>query len=96
MDGRGIKEVGPPCSHGGFCTIRKKEETAMTFGDALEYAKAGRSVRRAGWMPGDEVVCHYTEDMQPFLEVSCPGHEPVPYFAGNVDIFADDWEIVRK
>ena len=68
----------------------------MTFGDALEYAKAGRIVRRAGWAPGDWLACCYTDDMQPFLEVSHPGHEPIPYFAGNVDLFANDWEIVRQ
>ena len=67
----------------------------MTFGDALEYAKAGRAVRRAGWIPGIRLVCCYTKDMQPFLVKSIPSHESVPYFAGNSDIFADDWEIVR-
>ena len=66
----------------------------MTFGDALEQAKAGKIVRRKGWLAGDRLICNYTKDLQPFLEVSCGGKEPIPYFAGNPDIFADDWETV--
>ena len=67
----------------------------MTFGDALEYAKAGRTLRRRGWPKGDQLTCSYTNDIQPFLEVGHDGKEPIPYFAGNIDIFANDWEIIR-
>jgi hypothetical protein len=68
----------------------------MGFGDALEQAKAGNVLRRKGWLEGDILVCNYTSDMQPFLEVSYAGKEPIPYFAGNIDLFADDWEIVTS
>lgn len=67
----------------------------MTFGDALELAKAGKVLRRKGWLEGDRLFCNYTNDMQPFLEVYYEDKEPIPYFAGNHDIFADDWEVVN-
>jgi hypothetical protein len=68
----------------------------MGFSDALEQAKAGNILRRKGWLEGDMLVCNYTSDMQPFLEVSYAGKEPIPYFAGNIDLFADDWETVTS
>ena len=68
----------------------------MTFGDALEQAKAGKVLRRKGWLMGDRLICNYTDDMQPFLEVSYEHKEPIPYFAGNTDLFADDWEVVAS
>lgn len=68
----------------------------MTFGDAIEQAKAGKVLRREGWPAGDKLICNYTDDMQPFLEVSCKDKAPIPYFTGNNDLFADDWEIVNE
>ena len=67
----------------------------MTFGDALEHAKAGKVLRRQGWLKGDRLICNYTKDMQPFLEVSDEDKEPIAYFASNIDIFADDWDVVN-
>ena len=66
----------------------------MTFSDALELAKAGKTLTRKGWPDGDKLYCSYTDDMQPFLMVVSGNSEPIPYFTGNVDLFADDWEIV--
>jgi hypothetical protein len=66
----------------------------MTFGDAIEYLKAGHTLYREGWLNGDRLTCSCTSDMQFFLEVSYGDKEPIPYFAGNADIFADDWRLM--
>jgi len=65
----------------------------MTFSDAIELAKAGKTLRREGWPESDILKCNYTDDMQPYLEVVSGDKEPIPYFTGNVDLFADDWEV---
>ncbi len=67
----------------------------MTFGDALEHAKAGRTLRRDGWPDGDKLICRYTGDLRPFLEVVSGDSEPIPYFTGNTDLFADDWRVIE-
>ena len=68
----------------------------MIFSEAIELAKAGKTLRRQGWPEGDYLKCGYTGDMQPFLEVTSGGREPIPYFTGNTDLFADDWEITES
>ncbi len=68
----------------------------MTFGDALEQLKAGRKARRLGWPFGnDEVRCSYTADMRPYLEVAYDDMEPIPYTVTDIDLFADDWEVIK-
>lgn len=64
----------------------------MTFGEALEYAKAGRRITRTGWPFSDIVYAEYTLDMSPYLVVQSEGREAIPYFATDIDLFADDWE----
>lgn len=66
----------------------------MTFGDALEYAKAGRHIARSGWLFPDIVYVEYTLDMSPYLVVQSEGCAAIPYFATNIDLFADDWETI--
>lgn len=66
----------------------------MTFGDALEYAKAGRRITRAGWPFPDIVYVEYTLDMSPYLVVRSENREAIPYFATDIDLFADDWESI--
>lgn len=80
----------------GFRLVLKYFEGGerLTFGDALEMAKAGKILRRKGWPDGDVLFCNYTDDMQPFLEVSSGESDPIPYFTGNADLFADDWEVL--
>ena len=68
----------------------------MTFGDALEYLKAGRIARRKGWLENDRVACFYTADMRPYLVVWYEDNEPIPYTATDIDLFADDWEVMRE
>lgn len=64
----------------------------MTFGDALEYAKAGRHITRTGWPFLDIVYVEYTLDMSPYLVVRSEDREAIPYFATDIDLFADDWK----
>ena len=66
----------------------------MTFGDALEYLKAGRIVRREDWLTTDRVACCYTADMQPYLVVWYEDNEPIPYTVTDIDLFANDWRVV--
>ncbi len=66
----------------------------MNFGDAIEQLKAGRTLCREGWLDGDRLTCSCTSDMQMYLEVSYGDRKPIPYFAGNADIFANDWRVV--
>ena len=66
----------------------------MTFGDALEYAKAGRYITRIGWPLRDIVFAEYTSDMSPYLVVQSENRDAIPYFATNIDLFADDWETI--
>lgn len=66
----------------------------MTFGDALEYAKAGRRITRTGWPFPDVVYVNYTLDMSPYLVVQSEYREAIPYFATDIDLFADDWKTI--
>lgn len=66
----------------------------MTFGDALEYAKAGRRITRTGWPFSDVVYVNYTLDMSPYLVVQSENREAIPYFATDIDLFADDWKTI--
>lgn len=52
----------------------------MTFGDALEQAKAGRQIRRDDWPAGDKITCVYTKDLHPYLMMFEGDSEPIPFF----------------
>ena len=66
----------------------------MVFGDALEQAKAGKRVARSSWIFDDEVYVKYTRDMSPYLVVQAKDREAIPYTATDIDLFANDWEVV--
>lgn len=67
----------------------------MTFGDALEWMKAGQKMTREGWVCRDVIYAKYTrEGIRPYLVTQSLKCEPIPYTATDADIFADDWEVV--
>ena len=67
----------------------------MTFGDALEWMKAGQKMTREGWVCRDVIYAKYTrEGIRPYLVTQSLEREPIPYTATDADIFADDWEVV--
>lgn len=67
----------------------------MTFGDALERMKAGQKMTREGWIYHDVIYAKYTrEGVRPYLVVQSPHCEPIPYTVTDIDLFADDWEVV--
>ncbi|WP_432647483.1 Thoeris anti-defense Tad2 family protein [Mitsuokella sp.] len=66
----------------------------MTFGDALEQMKAGRQCSRSAWIFRDVVYTKYTSDMTPYLVVKAGDADPIPYWATDIDIFSNDWEVV--
>ena len=68
----------------------------MTFGDALERLKAGARMARRLWIFSDTVYVKYTSaDLQPYLVIQSGEHEAMPYTATDIDLFADDWEVVQ-
>lgn len=67
----------------------------MVFGDALELAKAGKKIARTSWIFDDVVYVKYTRDISPYLVVKAKGHEAIPYTATDIDLFADDWKVIR-
>lgn len=68
----------------------------MIFGDALEFMKAGAKMTRDGWPFNDIVYVKYTcRGLRPYLVIQAPEREAIPYTAVDVDIFADDWEVVK-
>lgn len=67
----------------------------MVFGDALEKMKAGAKMTRKNWIFHDAVYAKYTDaGVCPYLVVQSPEHDAIPYTATDVDLFADDWEMV--
>ena len=67
----------------------------MVFGDALERMKAGQKMTREGWIYHDVIYAKYTrEGVRPYLVVQSPHCEPIPYTVTDIDLFADDWEVV--
>lgn len=68
----------------------------MTFGDALEWMKAGRKMTREGWIYHDVIYAKYTrEGVRAYLVVQSPHCEPIPYTVTDIDLFADDWQVVK-
>lgn len=68
----------------------------MVFGDALERMKAGAQMTRRGWPFPDAVYAEYTPvDLQPYLVVKAGEREAIPYMATDIDIFANDWQVVK-
>lgn len=68
----------------------------MVFGDALERMKAGQKMTRRKWPFDDIVYAEYTAAaLQPYLVVKAGEREAIPYTATDIDLFADDWEVVQ-
>ena len=65
----------------------------MTFGDALENAKIGKTITRETWT-NKKITCNYTSDFQSYLEITINNSQPVPYYRSNEDIFANDWIVI--
>lgn len=62
----------------------------MIFGEALEYIKAGRKVKRKRWYR-KSVYMGDTKDLHYYLLQIEANREPMPYAPTDDDIFADDW-----
>lgn len=74
----------------------------LTFGDALEGAKAGRGIVRLGWHLEGMVVRLQRPDAkskmtEPYLYIEIPqptGKLRLPWVASQADMLADDWVTV--
>lgn len=66
----------------------------MTFGDALEYAKAGYRIFHNGTACDDVIYVDYTaHKIRPYLVSDSTYEKHMPYHVTDRDLFADDWEI---
>ena len=75
----------------------------MNFSKALDYIKAGSKVRRKGWN-GQSMHCFaqvpdkHSKMTHPYLVIFIPkcteGNRMLPWQPAQVDLFADDWEII--
>lgn len=71
----------------------------MSFGQAIEQARAGRRVARAGWNGKDMWITMQQPDAnskmrQPYLYMSPVGGELVPWLASQADMLSFDWGVV--
>lgn len=82
----------------------------MDFGQAIAALKSGQRVRRAGWngkgmwvrrvdlYSDDEFAVreepHSVGTWVPFLVIKTPDNKLVPWVASQMDVLAEDWEIV--
>lgn len=64
----------------------------MIFGEAFEFIKSGRKVRRKYWR-SKSVFMGDTKDLRFYLLYKIKKREPMPYTPTDNDLFADDWEI---
>lgn len=76
----------------------------MNFGQALQVLKEGiypdAKVRRAGWNGKGMWISLQTPDAHskmglPYIYLSTVGGQLVPWNPNNIDMLADDWEIVN-
>ena len=91
-----------------FCNAYRLAEgdiQALTFGDALHYLKAGRSVARSGWNgKGLWVEMQRTDAHSkmtlPYLYLNYPADAAntpgarVPWLASQTDLLAEDWMVL--
>ena len=75
----------------------------MNFGQAIEAVKTGKKVARPGWNGGGmHMEAQFTDEnskmTHPYLFMTIPGCEEgirlLPWQPAQVDVFAEDWEIL--
>lgn len=83
-----------------------KEDERMTFGDALQWLKAGAAVARKGWNgkgmwlrlqrpdAHSKMTLPYIFIEYPEGHVAYPHGSRVPWLASQTDMLAEDWEVV--
>ena len=76
----------------------------MNFGQALETVKVGGKVVRPGWNgSGMHMKAQFPDEnskmTHPYLFITVPGCKEgvrlLPWQPAQVDVFAEDWEIVQ-
>lgn len=74
----------------------------LTFGQALEAIKDGRSARRAGWYArGMSLFLCQKETrnditMREFIAIDTGKGFVIPWTANQLDILAKDWEVIGE
>jgi hypothetical protein len=73
--------------------------SSMTFGDALEALKAGRTVARNGWNGKGMWLQLQRPDARskmslPYIYMKTADGNLVPWLASQTDMLSDDWQDV--
>ncbi len=86
-------------------TIFSTSDEPMNFGDALNEAKDGAKIARAGWngkgmwvrmiVPTGPSECDNGMENLPYLEMKTADDKLVPWLASQTDILAEDWVVVE-
>lgn len=68
----------------------------MTFGQAIEALKAGKTVQRAGWNGkgmwlGLQVPDEHSKMGLPYIFMSTVDGKLVPWLASQTDMLSEDW-----
>ena len=71
----------------------------MTFGQAIEALKAGKTVQRAGWNGkgmwlGLQVPDEHSKMGLPYIYMSTVDGKLVPWLASQTDMLSEDWSEV--
>lgn len=72
-------------------------EERMDFSKALEAAKAGQRIQRAGWNGKDLTVQIHKPESEmnlPFLYIQNPDGRKCPWHPSQTDILAEDWSVL--
>lgn len=73
----------------------------MNFGQALELIKQGKKVYRSSWNDVGkwleiEVPDLFSTMTLPYIYIEYPNGSRYPWFASQIDIFAEDWKIKEE
>ena len=72
----------------------------ITFSEALEAVKNGKSIQRVGWNgKGLEVWAQFPDELcelmtLPFLYIKYPNGDRCPWLASQTDIMSNDWLVL--
>ena len=88
------------------CDCEREQETNLTFSQALNFVKRGKSIQRVGWNGAGLVVKIQRPDENskmtlPYLYIEYPENAKTtpgarcPWLASQTDILAEDWQIIN-
>lgn len=74
----------------------ERSSVEMTFSEALDEMKEMKHVKRPNWEGYIAICYNYVKGLnKPFIYANCKDGEIVPAVINNLDMLAEDWEIVE-